>query len=49
MYVSGVESGASKESAEHFVAGKLFVKEEHPQVFPAITTNAGRIALDQQS
>lgn len=40
-----VESGALEGSAEHFMAGTLFVKEEHRQVFLTITTSPGRLAF----
>ncbi|XP_044954874.1 L10-interacting MYB domain-containing protein-like [Hordeum vulgare subsp. vulgare] len=40
-----VENGALEGSAEHFMAGTLFVKEEHRQVFLTITTSPGRLAF----
>lgn len=40
-----VESGAFDGSGEHFMAGTLFVKEEHRQVFLTITISPGRLAF----
>jgi hypothetical protein len=43
-----VESGTFEGSAKHFMTGKLFVKDEHRQVFLTITINAGRIAFSKR-
>lgn len=39
-----VESGAAEGSVEHFMATRLFVKDENREIFFTFTTNEGRLA-----